>query len=204
MNNTPFLTGIDVGSPRISGQIVQSGSDVEMVAGGADIWGARDEFHFAYVLAAGNFELSACLVSLTMADVYTKAGLMLRSSLAPGAELAYLLAFGDNQPRNNNNGGLEFQYRQNADGPSTGIYPPQPLPAQPDFPVLFPNVWLKLIREGDTITAQSSRDGEHWKTYCAHRQLLPPAGYLGLAVTSHDAGRSVQAVFRRLHCRSNP
>ena len=117
---------------------------------------------------------------------------MLRRSLEAGAEHALLLAFGDNQPRNKNNGGLEFQYREAADGPCTGIYPPQPLPPEPDFPVSFPDVWLKLIRDGDTITGQSSQDGERWKTFCVHQQRLPQAVYLGLAVTSHDANQTVR------------
>ena len=136
--------------------------------------------------------------SLTMADVYTKAGLMLRSSLEAGAEHAFLLAFADNQPRNKNNGGLEFQYRQTANGPCTGIYPPQPLPPQPDFPVHFPGVWLRLTRGGDTITAQASSDGRAWRTFCRHQQRFPPAACLGVAVTSHHAEQTVKAAFGQL------
>jgi hypothetical protein len=69
---------------------------------------------------------------------------------------------------------------------------------QPDFPVSFPDVWLKLVREGATITGRSSRDGERWKTFCVHQQRLPPAAYLGLAVTSHDADQAVKVVFSHL------
>jgi len=123
---------------------------------------------------------------------------MLRSSLEAGAEHAFLLAFGDNQPRNKNNGGLEFQYRETVNGPCTGSYPPQPLPVQPDFPVSFPDVWLKLTRDGDTITGLSSQDGQRWKTFCVHQQRLPPAAYLGLAVTSHNVDQSVKGVFSHL------
>jgi hypothetical protein len=199
--NALSLTGIDVGSPRLRGQTTRSTHDLEIVAGGEDIWGTRDEFHFAHALVAGDCELSVRIVSLTMADVYTKAGLMLRSSLEAGAEHAFLLAFGDNQPRNKNNGGLEFQYREAANGPCTGVYPPQPLPPQPDFPVSFPDVWLKLVRDGDTITGQGSRDGERWKTFCVHQQRLPPAACLGLAVTSHNTDQAVKVVFSDLVLR---
>jgi hypothetical protein len=200
--DTPSLTGIDVGSPRLRGKTIHSAQGVEIVAGGEDIWGTRDEFHFVYALVSGHVELSARIVSLTMADVYTKAGLMLRASLDAGAEHAFLLAFGDNRARNKNNGGLEFQYRETVNGPCTGIYPPQPLPPQPDFPVSFPDVWLKLVRDGDTITGESSRDGEHWKTFCVHQQRFPRAAYLGLAVTSHDASQTVKGVFSQVHLRA--
>ena len=200
--NTRSLTGTDVGSPRLHGRTMHSPHGIEIVAGGEDIWGTRDEFHFAHALVSGDFELSVRVVSLTMADVYTKAGLMVRGSLDEGAEHAFLLAFGDNQPRNKNNGGLEFQYRETVSGPCTGVYPPQPLPLPPDFPVSFPDVWLKLTRDGDTITAQSSQDGERWKTFCIHKQQLPKAAYLGLAVTSHNANQAVKAVFSQLRFRS--
>jgi hypothetical protein len=198
---TPSLTGTDVGNPRLRGKTTLSRGGLEIVAGGEDIWGTRDEFHFAWVLVPGDCELSVRVVSLTMADVYTKAGVMLRGSLEAGAEHAFLLAFGDNQPRNKNNGGLEFQYRTTANGPCTGIYPPQPLPPAPDFPVSFPDVWLKLVREGDTITGQSSRDGKTWRTFCVHEQRLPRAAYLGVAVTSHNANQTVKGVFSHLAIR---
>ena len=202
--NTLSLTGIDVGSPRLPGKTSHSTHGMEIAAGGEDIWGTRDEFHFAHAKVSGNFEVSVRIESLGMADVYTKAGLMLRASLEAGAEHAMMLAFTDNQPRNHNNGGLEFQSRIAPNGPCTGIYPPQPLPSQPDFPVNYPHVWLKLIRDGDTITGRNSREGERWKTYCVHQQRLPPAAYLGLAVTSHNVNLAVKGMFRHLNFSRKP
>ena len=194
-----FLTATDVGSPRKSGATKQSGASIEMVAGGEDIWGTRDEFHFAYSQIKGDFEASVRVESLSMADVYTKAGLMCRASLEPGAEHVMLLSFGDNQPRNKNNGGLEFQSRIATNGTSSGIYPPQPLPILPDFPVNFPHLWLKLIRHGNTFSSQSSQDGTRWKTFSVHLQRLPIVAFLGLAVTSHHADQTVKAGFSQLN-----
>ena len=34
--NTPSLTGIDVGSPRLPGRLIQSSQDITIVAGGED------------------------------------------------------------------------------------------------------------------------------------------------------------------------
>ena len=196
--DTLNLAGVDVGSPRRPGSTLHSATRIDLVAGGADIWGQRDEFHFACTQVRGNWELSLCLESLSMADVYTKAGLMFRTSLADDAEHAMLLVFGDNQPRNHNNGGVEFQSRMVPQGQCTGIYPPQPLPPQPDFPVNFPQVWLKLQRHGNTFIGSFSQDGATWKTYCSHHQPLPATGYLGLAVTSHNVERTVRASFSHL------
>jgi hypothetical protein len=199
--NSLSLTGIDVGSPRLAGVTKPLAQGLEITAGGGDIWGTRDEFHFAQQRVTGNFTLSTRLVSLGMADVYTKAGLMLRTSLEAGSAHAYFLAFGDNQPRNKNNGGLEFQYRIEPDGTSIGIYPPQPLSPLPDFPVNFPDVWLRLIRDGDRITGEYSRNGKTWKTFSVHRQPFPQSVLVGLAVTSHHAAQAMRAVFSEIDLR---
>ncbi len=54
----PLLAGIDIGSPHPRGETRQSATGLEMVGGGEDIWGTRDEFHFAYVPVSGDVELS--------------------------------------------------------------------------------------------------------------------------------------------------
>jgi hypothetical protein len=200
----PSLSGQDIGSPRLAGKCTPSATGLVIEAGGADIWGTRDECHFANTPVVGDCELSVRINTLAMADVYTKAGVMLRASLEAGAPHVMILAFGDNQARNKNNGGLEFQSRREANGPCAGIYPPQPLPAQPDFPVNFPNVWLKLIRTGDTFTSQSSTDGVHWQTFSVHRQQMAATAYLGLAVTSHNPQQVVRAVFSEISLSAQP
>jgi hypothetical protein len=200
----PTLAGQDIGSPALAGKFTFTPDRLEIEAGGEDIWGTRDEFHFASVPVTGDFALSVRLLSLSMADVYTKAGVMARASLEADAAHVMILAFGDNQARNKNNGGLEFQSRLATGGACTGIYPPQPLPAVPDFPVNFPQVWLKLSRTGDTFTSESSTDGVHWKTFSVHRHALPATVHLGLAVTSHNRERAVRAVFSELSLSTHP
>ena len=196
--STPTLRGIDLGTPRIGGQFFQSGASVEILSGGADIWGVRDECHFAHSYVQGNFEIIVQIDNIEMADLYSKAGIMCRASLDAGSEHVMLLAFGNNDPRNKNNGGIEFQSRVKRDAECSAIYPPQPLPPKPDFPVHFPRVWLKLIRKGDLFTGLFSEDGVHWKTYCEHRQALKAKSYLGLAATSHNEAQAIKSMFSNL------
>jgi len=195
---TSTLQGTDIGSPRLRGETRQTSTAVQLLAGGVDIWGVRDEGHFAHLRVSGDFEISARVDSLEMADLYTKAGIMFRSSLDDGSPHVMVFAFGNNEPRNKNNGGLEFQFRKDEGGECAAIYPSQPLPAEPDFPVAFPHVWLKLLRRGDTFTGLFSRDGTTWKTYSAHSQNLPQTGWLGLAVTAHNDAQRVSASFSHL------
>ena len=195
----PILTAHDIGAPGLSGATEQNPAAITITAGGADIWGYRDECHFAHLAVAGDFELSVRVAGLEMADTYTKAGLMLRASLDEGAPHAMLLTFGDDQPRNKNNGALEFQSRLAQGGDCTGIYPPQPLPATPDFPASFPNHWLRLTRHGDTLAGHFSTDGKIWQTFCSHRQIFAGKALLGIAVTSHNAARTVRTSFQDLN-----
>ena len=133
-----------------------------------------------------------------MADLYSKAGIMWRTSFEPGAQHVMLLAFGNNDPRNKNNGGVEYQSRVSKDKECSAIYPPQPLPTTPEFPVQFPRVWLKLTRKGDMFTGMFSDDGTNWKTYCEQHLGLPAGGYLGIAATSHNAAKAIKSRFSKL------
>ena len=196
--STPILSGIDIGAPRIHGQSTQSNETIEITSAGADIWGVRDECYFAHIEAKGDFEISVQVESIEMADLYSKAGLMWRTSLEAGAQHVMLLAFGNNDPRNKNNGGIEYQSRVGKDTECSAIYPPQPLPPKPDFPVHFPRVWLKLARTENMFTAMVSEDGVHWKTYCEHRLILPAGGYLGVAATSHNEAKVIKTRFSKL------
>jgi hypothetical protein len=98
---------------------------------------------------------------------------------------------------------VEFQYRAKAHGACTGIYPPQPLPVRPDFPVNFPNVWLKLIRAADLITGLHSHDGACWTIFSGHQQRFPHVAHLGLAVTSHHPTQPVKAIFSQIQLKAN-
>jgi isoquinoline 1-oxidoreductase beta subunit len=196
--HAPILHGIDIGSPRLAGLATQTDSTIEMVSGGADIWGRRDECHFANLAVQGDFEFSVQVNAISMADLYSKAGIMWRASLDAESIHVMLLSFGNNDPRNKNNGGIEFQSRLALGSECSAIYPPQPLPSQPDFPVHFPQVWLKLIRKGDTFTSLFSQNGVSWKSYCEHRQAVPVGGYLGLAATSHYEAQTITTRFSNL------
>jgi isoquinoline 1-oxidoreductase beta subunit len=195
---TPTLRGADIGAPLLAGQATQTDSSVEVVSGGADIWNTRDECHFASLAVDGDFEFSAQVNAIGMADLYSKAGIMWRASMDAEAAHVMLLAFGNNDPRNKNNGGIEFQSRLSKGVECSAIYPPQPLPSQPDFPVQFPKVWLKLVRKGDTFTSFFSQDGTQWKPYCEHRQVVPASGFLGLAATSHNEKQTITSRFSNL------
>jgi hypothetical protein len=185
----------DIGNPAIAGTVKISENGFDITAGGADIWGVKDEFNFVYVERKGNFDLVARIESLSAPHLYTKAGLMAREDLTAGSRHIYFQVFPDNNPRNKNNGGFEFQYRVAKDGEMKAIYPKSSV-GDPEFPVNFPNTWIRLQRVKNEFTGYYSIDGKNWKAYTTFTLELPETIYLGLAVTSHKTTDFATAKFR--------
>ena len=187
----------DVGNPAIAGTVNVSKAGFDITAGGADVWGVRDEFNFVYIERTGDFDFAARVESLSAAHLYTKAGLMAREDLTPGSRHIYFQIFPDNSPRNKNNGGFEYQYREQTDGEMKAIYPAR-FDGTPDFPVTFPNTWIRLKRVGTKFTGYTGTDGKSWKEYATFTLGLPEKVYLGAAVTSHNTTEITTAKFRNI------
>lgn len=185
----------DIGHPALAGSTRVMSEGLSLTAGGADIWGARDEFRFAYFEQAGDFHMVARIESLTDADLYTKAGLMAREDLTENCRHIFFQVFPNNNPRNHNNGGYEFQYRNAKGAEMRAIYPAKS-DGIPEFPANYPNTWIGLQRSGDDFTGFYSADGRTWKTFSTFSMGLAKRVYLGLAVTSHNTKESATAVFR--------
>jgi hypothetical protein len=134
---------------------------------------------------------------MTAANVYTKAGLMAREDLTPGCRHIYFQVFSDNNPRNNNNGGYEFQYRQMKDSSMKAIYPKTAGDIR-EFPVNYPNTWVRLRRVKNDFTGYFSSDGKTWKAYTTYSLDLPAKVYLGMAVTAHNTSHTASAKFRNI------
>jgi len=199
------LTSTDIGAPA-AGSTTRTGDVVTMTAGGADIWGTSDQFRFAYQQRTGDFDFAVRVESLTQADLYTKAGIMARESVAPGndppvtgSRHVMALVFPSNAARNNNTGGYEWQSRATTGGTSTAIYPALPQPQ-----VNFPNTWLRLQRTGNTFIGSSSTDGVWWTEFARQTLALSPTLYLGLAVTSHNPAALTTAKFHLQTSRLQP
>ena len=169
----------DVGTPAASGEARLDG-DAFVLTGGGDIWSRRDAFHFAsHVLEADG----AVVARATVPDgphEWSKAGLMVRASAAPGAAHAW---FGFSRI------GTHLQYRPNAGDSSAG---PVDDWAAPE------GGWLRLERSGTAVAAFRSADGATWAPFGA--VTVPGLGdgpvLVGLAVSAADFGDGVTATAR--------
>jgi len=185
----------DIGNPSIAGSSVVQDNGIQIIAGGADVWGVKDQFHFSYIEKTGDFDLIARIESLSAPHMYTKAGLMAREELTDNSRHIFFQVFPDNKLRNKNNGGFEFQYRAAKAGDMKAIYPAKST-GTPEFPVNYPNTWIRLKRSGNEFIGYYSVDGKNWKIYTTYTLDLTQKIYLGLAVTSHNVKESAIAVFK--------
>ncbi len=156
-----------------------------IVAAGADIWNVADEFHFAYKELASNKTVSiiAKVESLEPINKDSKAGIIIRDSLEPGAKNAALLLTPDPDK------GLRFQTRTTTDGATTrGDNDMDPNAMAP--------YWLKIERtSGGLIRAYYSPDGSDWTRFSLKQVSMTSPAYVGLAVTSHDNSTTCEGVF---------
>ena len=174
------------GYPGSTGSFVEAPvGTFTMTASGADIWTVNgveaDEFHFAYKMLTGAGSMVAKVQSLDNTNVWAKAGVMIRETLDPDSAHAYMAV----TPAN----GVSFQRRPGTNVTSTSDNSATLAEAAP--------YWVKIDRTiSGTFTASSSTNGTTWVSLGTPQTIAMGANvYIGLAVTSHDAAVTCQAVF---------
>jgi regulation of enolase protein 1 (concanavalin A-like superfamily) len=184
-----FTSNLDIGSPSPtgSGSYNSSSTTYTVAGGGADIWGASDQFHFLSQSLAGNGTIIARVESVQNTNVSAKGGVMFRNSTAANAAYAFAWV----KP----NGNVVFETRA-ADGASS-IY------SNTVSGVGLP-VWVRLVRSGNQFSASYSTNGASW-TQIGTAQTVTMANnaQTGLAVTSHNNGTLCTAVFSNVSVISN-
>jgi glucose/arabinose dehydrogenase len=159
----------DIGAVAAAGNAGYAAGVFAVKGSGADIWGTNDEFHFVYRSISGNGELVARVFQQSNTNAWAKAGIMIRQSLAPGSPHRFLAL----TPTN----GIAFQGRAALGGTSTNLSATGTAP-----------VWLRLTRNGNTITAFQSSNGTTWQLVGSSTISLSTTAFWGLAVTSHADG----------------
>ena len=171
-----------------TGFVETSPGNITMSAAGEDIWDMSDEFTFAYKPLNGNGSITVRMDSLKNTDDWAKVGVMIRDSLNPDAKnaMAYVTP----------NGRVGWQYRLLTAGTSSST--------RSDPGVITLPHWLRLTREGDTITAEHSADGVTWEPMIETANPDEPSSlampmhsniFIGLALTSHVIGITTTAEF---------
>ncbi|MEL7170835.1 MAG: T9SS type A sorting domain-containing protein, partial [Bacteroidota bacterium] len=138
------------------------------ITGAGDVWGDADDFHWAYQAIEGNVSIRARLTRIAAPYDWSKAGLMVRESLARGSAHAFLVA----TPTR----GTHLQTRDST----------QAMMASHALTDDDPAVWLRLDRIGHVFTAFVSDDGQTWTPHGSFPVSMGPGVLVGLASTATD------------------
>ena len=153
-----------------------------MTASGADIWNESDEFHYAYKTLTGIGTMVAKVESIDNTNAWAKAGVMIRETLDPGSVHATMVVTPGN--------GVSFQRRPMTDAASTSAN-------SATGGSEFAPYWIKIERDqSGNFKAYSSTNGSAWTMLGTPENIQMGSNvYIGLAVTSHDAALTCQAIF---------
>jgi hypothetical protein len=151
-------------------------------AAGADIWNTADDFRFVYKRLSGDGSITARIDSCTQANVWTKAGIMMRENLSAEATNAYSFV--------TPTGRVGTQWRVDTFGATVSTR------SETEGEITLP-IWVRLTRKGNLFKGEQSADGATWQPMFqsgtpdlpTEREIfMIPDIYIGLAVTSHQTG----------------
>jgi regulation of enolase protein 1 (concanavalin A-like superfamily) len=166
----------DVGSVGLAGSASYSNGAFTLTGSGADIWNTADAFHFVYQPLTGDGQLTARVASVQEANVWSKAGVMIRDTVDPGSAYALMLVSAAR--------GTAFQYRTVAGTSAlnvTGTTAAAP-------------TWVRIVRSGTTFSAYQSADGTTWTLIGTATISMGSTVQIGLAVTSHNNAALATAI----------
>jgi phosphatidylserine/phosphatidylglycerophosphate/cardiolipin synthase-like enzyme/regulation of enolase protein 1 (concanavalin A-like superfamily) len=172
----PWSDG-DIGAVGVAGSASTIGTAFSVAGAGADIWNNADAFHYVFQPLSGDGQIVARVASVQNANAWSKAGVMIRDTLAPNSRYAFMLVSAAK--------GTAFQSRTTAGAlavGTTGTTATAPL-------------WVKIARSGNTLSGYQSADGTTWQLVGSTSVVMGSTVEIGLAVTSHTITATSTAVF---------
>jgi hypothetical protein len=180
------------GDPSVPGNATFANGTYTLTGSGSDVWNNTDHFQYLYRPFLGDGEIVVRLVTeQSGVNDFAKAGVMFRQSLSADSQNAFMLEFPNPGSRP---GWPTYQWRASANG-GTADHEFQTATQMP--------LWLRLVRSGNVFTGYWATDlggGMHgpWNQLGSESVVMSPDVYVGLAVTSHNNGRTVMATFDHL------
>ncbi|CAM2982059.1 LamG-like jellyroll fold domain-containing protein [Rariglobus hedericola] len=168
----------DIGLPRATTINDFTADSVFVRAGGADMAGAADNFHYIYQPLIGDGRLIARVASHLSLNSSTKSALMVRESLDAGSRHVSLSFAAPS--------GITLRKRDLTNGTTTS--------ATGVASVTAP-YWLRVDRLGPKIITYASSDGQNWSTTGTAAFDPGSTPLIGLAASSSTSSLHTQALF---------
>jgi regulation of enolase protein 1 (concanavalin A-like superfamily) len=162
---SPWLT-TDLGTTGLQGS-AEYFNNVYTVKGAGTFGGTVDGFRYVYQALTGDGSIVARVSTLQNTGTSARVGVMIRDTLTNNARMAALSVTGS--------GAWRWDRRTTTGGSVTTTN---------SSSGTAPNLWVKLVRSGNTITASRSTDGTTWTTISSATVTMATNCYIGLSVAS--------------------
>ncbi|MDQ3008258.1 MAG: PKD domain-containing protein, partial [bacterium] len=159
--------------PQTVGEAFFSDDELTISSASEDIWDTFDGLMYVHQPLNGDGQITARVTSQTDTNEWAKAGVIIKDSTTYRSPYAMMAVTPGN--------GYTFQHSYNA-GTDPGPY-------------TFPNAWVRLKREGNTITGFTSPDGQNWTQVSQATLNLNDDITMGLFATSHHGLLTSTAIF---------
>jgi regulation of enolase protein 1 (concanavalin A-like superfamily) len=174
---THTLLGEGSGSSQWAATVYQLSSDSDEYEGG-------DNYSYAYTTMSSDAEIIIRVDGFTnAAPQYSKAGIMVRSSLDENAESVFLAM--------TSRAGTHWATRSAGDTDRVDQY---------DWNAwrVGSSAWLRLVREGNVLTGYYSVDGVDWREVNSITTTMPQTLYVGLAAAGNNGTDLMQATISQV------
>jgi regulation of enolase protein 1 (concanavalin A-like superfamily)/two-component sensor histidine kinase/DNA-binding response OmpR family regulator len=175
---------VDIGDVEVDGSATGSDGSYEVTGAGRNIWNYVNQFHFLQTPVEGDVRIQGRVTDIEVVSDYSKAGLMIRSSLKEDAAYGFLANIADEM--------AEVDWRQE-EGTGGRNFPVGGLGSEYD--------WFRVDRLGDQITCSISADGDHWEFIDRRAVELEEPIHVGLAVCSVSQSVPITAHFEDVTIR---
>ncbi len=177
---SPWLTA-DIGSGITTGSATQT-NGVFTVQGAGNLSGTADNFRFVYQNMSGDAEIRARIPSYQNTGASGRLGVMMRDSLTANSMNAFMGI-------QVTNGTFYFQTRTSSGGATTSTS---------SGTGTAPNIWVRLVRSGTTLSGYKSSDGATWTLVSTNTFTMSTNCYFGLGVASGTTNTLNTATFDNL------
>ncbi len=199
----------DIGAPISAGTADYSAADGSFYldGGGADVFGANDQFHYVYQTLAGDGTITARVRYQSDSAAWAKAGVMIKQSPTAGSTFVDALVAPDVSPTTPNVNGIGCD----ANGclaPLPSVNPAMGYGARmqysgsksktpASYPAGFtsPNKWIRLSRTGNLFMSWISSDDVNWTLIGSTTVSMTGPVTIGLFDTSHNIGEDSTVAF---------
>jgi len=152
------------------------------VQGAGNLSGTADNFRFVYQNMSGDAEIRARIPSYQNTGANGRVGVMMRDSLTANSMNAFMGI-------QVTNGTFYFQTRTSSGGATTSTS---------SGTGTAPNIWVRLVRSGTTLSGYKSGDGATWTLVSTNTFTMSTNCYFGLGVASGTTNTLNTATFDNL------